>query len=381
MEERRVRWTTYSNLSLWFNQWETSLQNLGFGSRDATGKFVIHREQLSRIINIDETALSFDGSEGRCGGRPAVEFFDPTLQASHKRTSKSSVTITLIAGSSAAGEAIPPHFQFPTRAKGENAKIDVQVYEFVKGVLGKFGCEQAKVWQSTIGMNNRGGMDTEEFEKYVLNNILRLYPDAADISGHKVILKCDGGPGRFNETLLGTLRARGFYLYPCVPNTTAITQETDQSFGLFKSVFRKSLKKLTDDRLARGLNVSFKPSIVGVLVFGGIDHDTEISDYEDAYAIAFSAEKNAIAWAAVGAAPLTRKCLASKEVRHNTKDAPMHILHKNIEDANHLACQLLMARGFKGEALKIFLKTASIPFSITVPNSKERQEAILAGRN
>ena len=134
-----------------------------------------------------------------------MEFFNLTLQVYHKQTSKLSVTITLIAGSSVAGEAIPPHFQFPTRAKGENAKLDAQVFEFVKGIEGKFGCEEKKNWQGTFGMNQKGGMDNDKFEKYVQNNLVRLYPDAADIKGHRVIIKCDGRPGRMNETLLADL--------------------------------------------------------------------------------------------------------------------------------------------------------------------------------
>ena len=201
MEERRTRWTTYSNLSLWFEQWEADLKELGFGAEDSTGKFVINQGQLHRIINVDETALSFNGAKGRCGGRPAVEFYDPSLQASHKRTSKSSVTITLIAGSSAAGEAIPPHFQFPTRAKGDNAQLDIQLLDYMKGIEGKFGCEQMITWQCTFGANERGGMNDEEFEKYVLTNLVRLYPDAADVKGRRVIMKVDSGPGRMNIEL------------------------------------------------------------------------------------------------------------------------------------------------------------------------------------
>ena len=88
------------------------------------------------------------------------------------------------------------------------------MFEYVKGVEGKFGGEEKKIWQCTFGMNNKGGMDNDEFEKYVQNNLVRLYPNAADIKGHRVIVKCDGGPGRMNETLLADLRAKGFYLYP-----------------------------------------------------------------------------------------------------------------------------------------------------------------------
>ena len=45
-------------------------------------------------------------------------------------------------------------------------------------------------------MNLRGGMNNDEFKKYVLKNLGRLFPDAADVPGSGVIIKCDGGPGR-----------------------------------------------------------------------------------------------------------------------------------------------------------------------------------------
>jgi hypothetical protein len=37
------------------------------------------------------------------------------------------------------------------------------------------------VWPVTVGMNERGGMDDNEFSKYVRNSIVALYPDAADV--------------------------------------------------------------------------------------------------------------------------------------------------------------------------------------------------------
>ena len=82
-------------------------------------------------------------------------------------------------------------------------------------------------------------MNDEEFEKYVITNLTHLYPDVADSPGLRVILKVsvDSGPGRMNNRLLAKLRARGWYLHPGVPNTTVITQETDQMFGEFKSKF------------------------------------------------------------------------------------------------------------------------------------------------
>ena len=39
-------------------------------------------------------------------------------------------------------------------------------------------------------------MDDCEFEQYVMNSILPLYPKTRDRPGHRLLLKCDSGPGR-----------------------------------------------------------------------------------------------------------------------------------------------------------------------------------------
>lgn len=118
-----------------------------------------------------------------------------------------------------------------------------------------------------------------------------------------------------------------------------------------------------------------------MLVFGGTDFETGVTNYDDAFAMGFSRERNLFAWAAVGAAPLTRSCLQSNDVIQNTASDPMHVIHQKIEDSNRLACQLLTARGYNGDRLRLNLKTVDVPSSITVPNSKARQEAIAAARH
>ena len=51
-------------------------------------------------------------------------------------------------------------------------------------------------WDCTFGLNTKGGMDDCEFEQYVMNSILPLYPKTRDRPGHRLLLKCDSGPGR-----------------------------------------------------------------------------------------------------------------------------------------------------------------------------------------
>ena len=78
-EERRVKWTTYYNLDLWFSSWERTLDDLGFFEYDSFNNRSIPDHILTKILNFDETALSFDGSTITQGGRPAVSFEDARL--------------------------------------------------------------------------------------------------------------------------------------------------------------------------------------------------------------------------------------------------------------------------------------------------------------
>jgi hypothetical protein len=58
-----IRWTTYKTLSLWFDNWERNLVELGFAYYDPiTNKVCIPEEQLINILNFDETCMSMDGS-------------------------------------------------------------------------------------------------------------------------------------------------------------------------------------------------------------------------------------------------------------------------------------------------------------------------------
>ena len=84
-----------------------------------------------------------------------------------------------------------------------------------------------------------------ELDKYIKNSILPLYPDIADVPLKRVALKVDSGPGRMNVEMLAALRVQGFYLVPGVPNSTSTTQETDQSYGPFKSCYRSNIRTVS----------------------------------------------------------------------------------------------------------------------------------------
>jgi hypothetical protein len=140
-----------------------------------------------------------------------------------------------------------------------------------------------------------------------------LYPNAAPEKGKWVILKCDSGPGRMNIPLLAELRDAGFILFPGVPNTTAVSQETDQNYGPFKGQYSNNLDRIVEARVNQNKTTSLPAWMVGLIVFGGTDPETNYVLDKSAFQVGFSREACRDAWAKVGAAPLTRSCLKDEK--------------------------------------------------------------------
>ena len=125
-------------------------------------------------------------------------------------------------------------------------------------------------------MNNKGGMDYEEFLKYFNNSLVLLYPDVKDEAGKSVMLKVDSGPRSLNSNLLAYERNLGFILYTSVKNTTAVTQETDQNYGPFKTKFIEKQNKFSDARIIHNYYTTLQPWMVGIIVFSSIDPESKV---------------------------------------------------------------------------------------------------------
>ena len=106
-------------------------------------------------------------------------------------------------------------------------KLQYDLMDHMPRVQGQFGCAEVRSWPITFGANEKGGIGSKEFEKFVMESIVPLYLQAKNKTGMRVMLEVDSGPGRMNLNLLARLRHLGFIFYPCVPNTMHVTQETD----------------------------------------------------------------------------------------------------------------------------------------------------------
>jgi hypothetical protein len=215
----------------------------------------------------------------------------------------------------------------------------------------------------------------------------RLYPDAADLVGRRVLYKIDGGPGRLAKGMLADCRAHSVYLFPGVQNTTHVTQETDQNYGLFKSDICRNIHILTSDLVTDcnlrqalyDLNREHNHPPPRTAAFGrehyclllsGRDANPDLgqSALAPAFHNVFNQTNNLRSWKVCGAVSLTREALRHHSVRHDVaRDTTVvqqenfdplssfDYQHESISQAeaqNHKACLHLTHLGFNGDVLK-----------------------------
>jgi hypothetical protein len=241
----------------------------------------------------------------------------------------------------------------------------------------------------------------------------RLYPDVADLVGRHVLYKIDGGPGRLAEGMLADCRAHGVYLFLGVQNTTHVTQETDQNYGLFKSDICRNIHILTSDLVTDynhrqslyDLNREhnrppLRTAAVGREQYGlllpGRDANPDLgqSALAPAFHNAFSQTKNLRSWKVCGAVPLTREALRHHSVQHEVaRDATVvqqekidplstfdyqHESMLQVEAQHHKACLHLTHLGFNGDVLKRTERRRVDNLSARVSTMSSEQERIIA---
>ena len=189
--------------------------------------------------------------------------------------------------------------------------------------------------------------------------------------------------------MLAYLRVLGIYCVPGVPNTTHVTQETDQNYGLFKTIFRSNIEILSQARFdqEKTLQVQDLP----LLVFGGIDDITNVV-LQDAFDQAFSVSANLKCWRKCGAVPVTRIALQADNVRHQVvveedgtidlETDPEAQLLIEIQQTNNLCCSILNSKGFDRYQLKLdaprVLRQKTL--LVTRPQTKERLDALIEAK-
>eukprot|EP00536_Pseudo-nitzschia_multiseries_P016234 jgi/Psemu1/45392/gm1.45392_g len=319
----------------------------------------IEVSQLHRILNVDETGLTLDGTGSKSGGRPVTEYApaNKSLPCGATRTHKSSSRCTLVAGSTASGDPIPFHFQLKSLAQEGKRKISTAFtnpLDRAGCVTGTWGFAAECQMPHTANCNPTAGMDGIEFRKYVETSIIALSPDAQPANRKWVLLIV-----------------------------------TDQNFGIFKNAYRDNCKKLHASCSAEGKTV--KMADLPSLVFGYRENWT--LKLRSAYEEAFSPAASKACWRKIGVSPFTRNCLGDQNVVHQLMMLPdgsidldadpvtMQLL--DLEFRNDNAIATLKEHGFAGE---VFLKLAPRNYrknsaKATLPNTRARQDQIQEAKN
>ena len=275
MEERRAVWNFFNNINAWFDTLKNFLLYHKF-ARNSTPEEIEEKKgelhffdgQLHRIINLDESEVSTDGTSKLSGGRPSTSYSstDKSIPKGAQATNKSGYSDTFIGGSTVAGDPLPPHFQLKSTSTTDDGKrINAHFNNEIPHIRGQWGFGNVVERGCTANCNLKSGMDSEKFSKYLQQEIMPLYPDSQDIPGKRVLIIVDSGPGRYDRDMFMALRARGLYLMSGVPNTTHVTQPNDRNYGPFKMIYRNNLTELTRQSQAQGLTI--RPVNITILVF------------------------------------------------------------------------------------------------------------------
>ena len=62
-------------------------------------------------------------------------------------------------------------------------RLDIDTFDHIPDVRGRWGFLQEENKNVTFGMNEKGGMDEKEFEEYIMNSIVPLFPNAQNWKG------------------------------------------------------------------------------------------------------------------------------------------------------------------------------------------------------
>lgn len=165
--------------------------------------------------------------------------------------------------------------------------------------------------------NKKAGMTSAFFREWVAH-VKRYWPDSEDNPGHRVILKADSGPGRFDEQFLVDARRDGVLFFPGLPNGSEITQEADQLIAAIKAGVYRNRDKLYAAQCKAGYqNPDIRNEDLAKLLLGGKVRirGGAIVELENAYLNGLTHEKIESACDKCGYKPSTHAALLHDKVR------------------------------------------------------------------
>jgi hypothetical protein len=251
-------------------------------------------------------------------------------------------------------EAMPPLVVFPSGSNTVNPLYTASFHE----IEAQYGLTVPRHFLPAYAANLKGGVNKNIFRNWMITNVAPLWPDLANVTGKRVMLKADSGPGRMGTEFLAESAALGMYFFPGLPNATEIGQEMDQLFAAFKTCAYDNRNKLNRARVAaEGANAILGFPDVGYLVFGGT---VKLSDGTEVVLAAFakylSREHIQAAREKCGYFPASRNALRSDRLRHeivededgevDEEEDPYGSMLEALEQQNHDTVARLVERSY-----------------------------------
>ena len=140
VEQRRSKWTTYTNVRIWFDSLKHFLVEEGFAEPTPAGiggaELIFYPQQTHRIVNLDESGMILDNTKPGSGGRPPLNFYDPlTQEAPVIAAHKNSYCLTGLFGSTMSGHALPLHLVLPSDATAANMNVPPAFVQNFKDII------------------------------------------------------------------------------------------------------------------------------------------------------------------------------------------------------------------------------------------------------
>jgi len=205
-DDARLKWTTYNNLSQWFDDAKADVIASGLVKdqevRDINDNLISEidfggEDVKRRFINMDETHHDLSITSEK-GGPRSTMYHNPNYQRGYKPSTKAGRHVTGVYATNAAGEILPPMYIFDSSATVEdNFRVKVSWLEGLPSIEGRFGCPTCIESGSFFAVRSSGSMDDTLFNDYVDRIVLPLYPNISKttkfdpVTGKKLRLSDD----------------------------------------------------------------------------------------------------------------------------------------------------------------------------------------------
>ncbi len=196
------------------------------------------------------------------------------------------------------------------QVRGKDKTCDCEIYERVQE---KF-CYKKGKFSIYFWFEWGGGEQIKRILKNIsLQILLGYFWMGLMLKENRVLIKIERVPrNNKNQLVCGRLNTFEIYVYLGILTTSSVTQEIDQPYRIFKTIFLCNLKNVALGCLEFWKSVNFPPYLVGLFVFFADRIKWPVLTDSKMYSMindSFSQEKCSAGWKSVWVVPPTLACL------------------------------------------------------------------------